>query len=197
MTKAPNKSLQATRDGALSSAIAEDVISPACLILDVSQHTMSQHFPANVDPELVAELKHYRKLAAMQPHDDVKMDLPEGARVKTEQGAWKVRWRGICLSLVRHRSVAYDQQVALFNEPAKQYAHLYSITVTPVTFGGVTGVRRVQIVRDLDSKSVDYALEVPGGFAHAGIVRRGMAWDESEWEQFFQTIQMIKNDKAG
>jgi hypothetical protein len=26
-----NKSLQATRDGALSSAIAEDVISPACL----------------------------------------------------------------------------------------------------------------------------------------------------------------------
>jgi hypothetical protein len=28
---APNKSLQATRDGRSSSAIAEDVISPACL----------------------------------------------------------------------------------------------------------------------------------------------------------------------
>ena len=27
----PNKSLQATRDGRPSSAIAEDVISPACL----------------------------------------------------------------------------------------------------------------------------------------------------------------------
>jgi hypothetical protein len=27
----PNKSLQATRDGAFSSAVAEDVISPACL----------------------------------------------------------------------------------------------------------------------------------------------------------------------
>ena len=27
----PNQSLQATRDGALSFAIAEDVISPACL----------------------------------------------------------------------------------------------------------------------------------------------------------------------
>jgi hypothetical protein len=31
MTQPPNKSLQATRDGALSSAIAEDVIRPACL----------------------------------------------------------------------------------------------------------------------------------------------------------------------
>jgi hypothetical protein len=31
MKKEPNKSLQATRDGRSSSAIAEDVISPACL----------------------------------------------------------------------------------------------------------------------------------------------------------------------
>jgi hypothetical protein len=47
---------------------------------------MSQQHPANVDPELVAELKHYRKLAAMQPHDDLKMDLPEGAHVNKQQG---------------------------------------------------------------------------------------------------------------
>jgi hypothetical protein len=31
MTVLPNKSLQATQDGALSSAIADNVISPACL----------------------------------------------------------------------------------------------------------------------------------------------------------------------
>jgi hypothetical protein len=31
MTTRSNKSLQATRDGVSSSAIAEDVISPACL----------------------------------------------------------------------------------------------------------------------------------------------------------------------
>jgi hypothetical protein len=158
---------------------------------------MSQHFPANVDPELVAELKHYRKLAAVQPHDDMKMDLPEGARIKTEQGAWKVRWRRYLFVVGPSSKLGYDQQVALFNEPAKQHAHLYSIAVTPVKFGEIRDMKRVEIVRDLDSKSVDYALEVPGGFAHAGIVRRGMAWDESEWEHFFHTIQMIKNDKAG
>jgi len=33
--------------------------------------------------------------------------------------------------------------------------------------------------------------------AHATNVQRGMEWDESEWEQFFHTIQMIKNDKKG
>jgi hypothetical protein len=31
MTMMSNKSLQATRDGRFSSAIAEDVINPACL----------------------------------------------------------------------------------------------------------------------------------------------------------------------
>ena len=31
MIKMANKSLQATRDGVFSSAIAEDVINPACL----------------------------------------------------------------------------------------------------------------------------------------------------------------------
>ena len=154
--------------------------------------TVSQQFPPHVDPELVAELKHYRKLADLQPHDDVKMDLPEGARVKTEQGAWKLRWRKYLFFVCPSSKLGYDQQVALFNEPSGQYAHLYSITVTQVTFGSVKGMKRVQIVRDLDSKSVNYALEVPGGFVEAGIVRRGMAWDESEWEQFFHTIQMIK-----
>ena len=140
-----------------------ECFGPVWLSLDVSQHTMSQQFPSSVDPELVAELRHYRKLAATQPHDDVKTELPEGARVKTEQGAWKVRWRKYLFVVGPSSKLCHDQQVALFNEPAKQYAHLYSITLTPVTFGGVRGVKRVQIVRELDSKSVDYALEVPGG----------------------------------
>ncbi len=153
---------------------------------------MSQQFPSSVDPELVAELRQYRKLAAMQPHDDVTMDLPEGAHVKKENGVWKVRWRKFQFFVGPLSKEEYDGQVALLSEPPSgPYARFYSITVTPVTLGAVKGVKQVQVVREVGSKSVRYALEVAGGFAHAGIVRRGMEWDESEWERFFPSIQMI------
>ena len=152
---------------------------------------MSHSLPSRVDPELIAELRHYRKLAATQPHDDVKMDLPEGARLKTEQGAWKIRWRGFLFVLGPSIQKCFDQQVELFNQTGGQYAHLVSKTVTPVVFGPVRGFKHVQIIRDLDSKTVDYALQVPGGFVDAGILKRGTVWDESMWEQFFHTIQMI------
>ena len=153
---------------------------------------MSQQFPPHVDPELIAELKHYRKVAAMQLHDDVKIDLPGGARVKTEQGAWKVRWHKYLFVLGPSSKQGYEQQIALFNEPAEMYAQLCSITVTPVTFDLVRGVKRVTVIREVLAKSVDYALEVPGGYVDAGIIRRGLEWDESEWELFFPSIQLIK-----
>jgi len=51
--------------------------------------------------------------------------------------------------------------VSRFSQPVTGHnAHWYSFTVTPVTFGGVRGVKQVQVVRELDSKSVAYALEV-------------------------------------
>ena len=156
---------------------------------------MTKQFPDNVDPELVVELQHYRKLAAAAPHDDVRMDLPEGARLRTEQGVWKARWRKSQFFVGPLSKEEYDGQVVLLSEPAAgPYAHFYSITVTQVTFGAVKGVKSVRVVREVGSKSVQYALEVPGGFAHAGIVKRGLEWDEAEWEQFFPTIRMIKNE---
>lgn len=144
---------------------------------------MSQQFPDNVDPDLVAELQHYRKLAAAAPHADIKMDFPEGARVKTEQGVWKVKWGRSQFFVGPLSEEEYDGQVVLLSEPATgPYAHFYSITVAQVTFGAVKGVKAVRVVREVGSKSVQYALEVPGGFAHAGIVKRGLEWEESEWE---------------
>ena len=160
--------------------------------LNVRQQTMPHPIPSNVDPELVAELRHYRKVAATAPHDDVKMDLPDGARLKTEQGAWKVRWRGFLFVLGPSTKKGYDQQFEQFKKTGGQYSHLVSKTVTPVTFGSVRGIKHVEIIRDIDSKSVDYVLEVPGGFVDVGILKRGTTWDESEWEQLFHTIQMIK-----
>jgi hypothetical protein len=155
---------------------------------------MSQQFPANVDPELFAELQHYRKLAAAAPHDDIEMDLPEGARVKTEQGVWKVKWRKSQFFVGPLSKEEYDGQVVVLSEPATgPYAYFYSISVTHVTFGAVKGVKSLRVVREVGSKSVQYAFEVPGGFAHVGIVKRGLEWDESEWEQFFPTIRMIRN----
>jgi hypothetical protein len=157
---------------------------------------MSPQSPDNIDPALVAELQHYRKLAAAAPHDDVKMDLPERARVKAEQGVWKVRWRKSQFFVGPLSEDEYQGQVALLSEPAAgPYAHFYSITTTQVTFGAVKGIKSVRVVRETGSKSVQYALQVSGGFAHAGIVKRGLEWDESEWEQFFPSIRMIKNER--
>jgi hypothetical protein len=153
---------------------------------------MSHSLPSHVDPELLAELRHYRKLAASLPHDDVKIDLPKGARLKTEQGAWTVKWHGFTFFLGPSAKKGFDQQVEIFNQTGGQYAHLISKTITSVVFGAVRGIKHVQITQELDSKTVDYALEVPGGFAYAGILKSGMKWDESEWEQFFDTIQMIQ-----
>jgi len=157
---------------------------------------MSQQFPDNIDPALIAELQHYRNLAAAAPHDDVKMDLPEGARVKIEQGVWKVRWRKSQFFLGPLSDTEYQSQVALLSEPATgPYAHFYSITVTQVAFGAVKGIKCVRVVREVGSRSVQYALEVPGGFAHGGILKRGLDWDESEWEEFYPSIRMIKNER--
>ena len=158
----------------------------------VRQQTMSHSIPPRADSELLAELRHYRKVAAALPHDDVKMDLPEGARLKTEEGAWKVRWQGFTCILGPSSKKGYDQQVEIFNQTCGQYAHLVSKAVTSCVFGAVRGIKHVQVIRDLDSKTVDYALEVPGGFVDVGILKRGAAWDESDWEQFFHTIQMVK-----
>ena len=157
---------------------------------------MSQQFPDSIDPALVAELRHYRKLAAAAPHDDVMMDLPEGARLKKEGGVWKVKWHKAQFFVGPLSKEEYDGQVVLLSEPPTgPSAHFCSITVTRVTFGAVKGVKSVRLVQEVGSKSVQYALEVPGGFAHAGIVRRGLEWDEAEWEEFFPTIRMIKNEK--
>jgi hypothetical protein len=171
---------------------------------------MSHPNPSNSDAELLSELRHYKRLAAKLPHDEVKMELPEGASLKTERGAWKIKWHSSRCIIGPSNEKSFKATLKMYNEPDGQYSHLVSKSVTPVAFGAVTGFKRVLLVppdinpKDVEytmlvpgSKDVDYTLQVPGGFASAGILKRGMKWDESEWEQFFHTIQMIKHEKAG
>jgi hypothetical protein len=152
------------------------------------------HMPsANVDPELLAELRYYRKLAASLPHDDVTMDLPEGARLKTKQGTWIVKWRGYTFIIYPENKKSFNSQVEFRSQPEKgPYANLISKTVTSVKFGAAKGVKCVTTIRELNAKNIEYELKVPGGYVGAGIHKRGMSWDESEWERLFPTIRMIK-----
>jgi hypothetical protein len=170
---------------------------------------MSHPNPSEADAELLSELRHYKRLAAKLPHDEVEMDLPEGARRTTERGAWKIRWHSSRCIIGPSNEKCFKATIEMYNEPLGQFASLVSKSVTPVSFGAVTGFKRVIIVpadinpKDVEytvlvpgSKDVDYTLQVPGGFASAGILKRGLKWDESEWERFFHTIQMIKHEKA-
>ena len=154
---------------------------------------MSQKVPPNVDPDLAAEFRHFQELAAALPHGDLRMDLPKGARIKIEHGTWKVKWRKYQLFVGPLSEDEYRGQLDHFSQPAiGQYAHLYSITVTSVTFGRVRGVKQVRIVREVGSKSILYALEVAHGFAHAGILRCGIDWDESDCEELLSSVEIVK-----
>lgn len=148
---------------------------------------------ANVDRELLTELRQYRKVEASLPYDDVTMDLPEGARLKTKQGVWIITLRGYKCILSPQNKKCFDSSVEFFKEPVKgPYANLVSTTVTSVKYGVVKAIKRVTIIRELNSKDIDYELKVPGGYAAVGILKRGILWDESEWEQLFPTIRIIK-----
>jgi hypothetical protein len=66
-----------------------------------------------------------------------------------------------------------------------------AVTKVPVELGAVLGFKYVHCIPELGSKQVRYSLRVPGGYACAVVLKKGLKWEESQLEQWLATIQVI------
>ena len=63
--------------------------------------------------------------------------------------------------------------------------------VVEVRFGDVSGIKCVSKIAARKLKRVYYALDVPGGFLTATIDSSSKDFDESEFERYFHTMQVL------
>jgi hypothetical protein len=127
-----------------------------------------------------------------QPQEEVHMQFPSEAKAKPHFQGWKIRWNGFTAWVLPCDRDSYQREIRAFQEPVEQYANLIAIEVSPLRVGPVQGVKRVETTAELGAKHVKYALEVPGGYATAAVMKKGLKWQESHIEQLFATIQVAK-----
>lgn len=129
-----------------------------------------------------------------KPQWAIRGEFPPEARVKRTGRGYRVRWNNFTIHLIPLDEAAFYEEIRGFNAPVTQYANLISNSVAPVQFGTVRGIRQIQIIAEVGSKTAKYALAIPGGHAMAAIISKGLEWDESQVERFFGTIQMTREN---
>jgi hypothetical protein len=124
-------------------------------------------------PELVDRL--LEKEDKPQKQEEIQMELPAEARIRKLGGerGWKVSWLRTTLFISPVDKKYMDYKVKDFHEGPRH--HLSKVEVTPVVFGNVTGFKRLVDLSIIESMHVDYALEVPGGYASASLLVTGTA----------------------
>lgn len=120
------------------------------------------------------------------------MKIPTEALAKKLHGGWKASWLGFTLLVFPSDKKSFEKEVEFFHQPPKPHPVPIAVSVTPIAFGKVKGFKKVMVINEIESKSVDYTLEVPGGYATAEILKRGIKWEESKLEQCFHTIHIIQ-----
>ena len=140
-------------------------------------------------PELVDHL--IEKVDKSQPRDGIFMQLPKEAKIRKrlDSGIWEVTWMGAKLWISPADRKEIESEVRSFLESAR--TPFVNVLVMPVAFGNVGGVKKVTQVQDQQSPDVDYALQVPGGYAQIGLAKSGPGLDESEFEQYFHTVRIV------
>jgi len=134
--------------------------------------------------------------------DEIEMELPPGARVKKRLeggGGWQVKWLGATLFLIPVDPKYLENELAAFHKSQSLTHPVYKFTVTPVAFGNVKGTKCLEDASLLEAMTAEYALEVPGGFVTASLLKSGNRIDahkfkefESKFEQYFHTIRLIR-----
>ena len=122
----------------------------------------------------------------------VEMQFPPEARIKRLHGGWKARWRGFTVFVLPEEKACYEREIEFLREPVQQYAKLISVSVLPVELGNVTGFKKVQVVPEVGTKDVSYALQVPGGYATGAILKKGIEWEESVFDECLSSIQVVQ-----
>jgi hypothetical protein len=131
-----------------------------------------------------------------QAEHQVRMQFPEGAKTKRHFQGWKIRWNGFTVWVLPCDQTSFQREIQGFQEPVGQYAALIAVAVLPVHFGAAHGVKRIETTAELGTKHAKYALEVPGGCALVAVMKKGLKWEESEVEQWFSTIQILKSHES-
>ena len=65
--------------------------------------------------------------------------------------------------------------------------------MTAVKFGEVSGFKRFVDLSIVGSVNVDYALEVPGGYATVALLKKAATIDVEKFEQYFHTIRVDRD----
>jgi hypothetical protein len=124
------------------------------------------------------------------PQKEIQISFPPEAKLKKmDGGLLKVAWRRTTIFVLPSDKKYHDIQIKAFREDPPH--KLSKVSVTQVKFGDVTGFRRFVDLSIIESMTVDYALEVPGGYAAVTLHKKGTAIDPTQFEQFFYTLRII------
>jgi hypothetical protein len=122
---------------------------------------------------------------------EVRMELPEGAKVTVENGTWSVKWGRFWLSLYPSHREEMHSHAGRFKGDAKSQPMIDGVgmAVEEVRFGEVGGIKCTW--KRAKFKQVEYALDVPGGHMLAVVEPRRNDFDESELERYFHTMRVL------
>ncbi len=139
-------------------------------------------------PELVDRLLEEKDKPA-PPQKEIQVDFPPEAKLKKMRGGLlKVTWLRTTIFVMPCEKEYRDYQIKAFREGSSD--KLSKVSVTKVKFGDVTGFRRFVDFSVVGSMNVDYALEIPGGYAVVTLLKKGPAIDPSRFERFFHTLRI-------
>lgn len=118
------------------------------------------------------------------------MDLSCEAKItkRADEELWEVRW-------LRARMWVSVVSKDLIETELRNYLDLartpfIDVTVIPVAFGSVGGIKKITRRAECKSPEFDYALQVPGGYVSVGLVGSRAGLDECQFEQCFHTIRI-------
>jgi hypothetical protein len=121
------------------------------------------------------------------------MNVPEDAKSQLENGCLCVKWKRQLLTvypsaledLGRHRGqLRADAKSGRLQNGA-------TMTLTDVNFGDASGMKCVTSIASPPFKRVDYALTVPSGYAIIVIDSWSGKFDETIWEPYFPSLQIL------
>jgi len=124
---------------------------------------------------------------------EASMKLPDGAKVTIENGCWSVKWRRFHLYLSPSHREDMHSFAGRFRDDAKSRPMVdgSGMSVAEVRFGEVAGIKCISKMTSPKFKRADYVLDVPGGHMVATLDSSRGDFDESEFEQYFNTLRVL------
>jgi hypothetical protein len=124
------------------------------------------------------------------------MNVPEDAKTELENGCLCVKWKRQLLYIYPSALEDLGRRRGQLRADAKSgpLQNGATMTLTDVNFGEASGMKCVTSIASPPIKRVEYALTVPGGYAIVVIDAWSGKFDETIWEAYFPSLQIINGD---